>query len=131
MGLRDSRFNYGNKLANGMKGTNGAAHVITYETGELISQAALTLSASPQALPTVPAAAKSAIIQTHGGTVTDRIYISLDGTDATTDDFFMKNVEDTTANIGGPTEMKITGNLENVRVLGTANESTMVIWWFR
>jgi len=27
MGLRDSRFNNGNKLANGLKGTDGAAHV--------------------------------------------------------------------------------------------------------
>ena len=111
--------------------TDGAAHALSNQTGQILSQASLTLSASSQALPNPPAGAVRALIQTHGGTVTDRIYISLDGTAATTADFFMKNVEDTTANIGGPTELIVAGELETIRVLGTANASTMVIWWFK
>ena len=105
-------------------------HIPISPTGPIVSQASLTLSASSQALPTPPSTANSALLQVNGGTVTDRVYISLDGTDATTSDFHMKNVEDTTANIGGPTELIVTGNLEDIRVLGTANASTMVIWWF-
>lgn len=104
---------------------------IASQTGAIISQASLTLSASSQALPTPPTGAVRALLQTHGGTVTDRIYVSLDGNDATTADFFMKNVEDTTANIGGPTELIVAGNLEDVRVLGTSNASIMIIWWFK
>jgi len=74
----------------------GVAHTVAFQTGAIISQASLTLSASSQALPTPPTGAVRALLQTHGGTVTDRIYVSLDGNDATTADFFMKNVEDTT-----------------------------------
>jgi len=111
--------------------SDGAGLSIASQTGEIISQAALTLSASSQALPEAPTGAGRALLQVNGGTVTDRIYLSLDGTAATTSDFHMKNVEDTTANIGGPTEIIVVGNLEDVRVLGTANASTMVIWWFK
>ena len=59
----------GSSGSDGNVTTGGAVNVITYETGDLISQAALTLSASSQALPTVPATAKTVIIQTHGGTI--------------------------------------------------------------
>jgi len=113
----------------GNSAVNVAGLIVSSSTGAFISQTNLTLSASSQALPT-PGAARVALIQTHGGTVTDRIYISLDATDATAADFFMKNVEDTTANIGGPTEMYIVGDLTDVRVLGTANASVMSISYF-
>lgn len=109
---------------------DASGNVPVSTSGAFISQTNLTLSASSQALPTIPAGARSVLIQVHGGTITDRAYISLDGTAATTAGLYIKNVEDTTA-IGGPTELTIIGGLDDVRILGTANASTAYIAFFK
>ena len=116
------------KDANGdpdpQRGTDGAGHVRSQTTGTYISKQTLTLSATSQAL-TVPATATSVLIQVHGGTVTDPTYINLGGT-ATTADFVLHNVDDAYSN----SEILISGDLTVIELLGTANASVAVMWYF-
>ena len=109
---------------------DGSLNTITTQTGESLTDATLTLSASSQALPEPPTGANRALLQVHGGTTTDLTYISRDGTAATTDDFVLRNAADSSG-LGAVVELLITGNLEDIRVLGTANAATLVIWWFK
>jgi len=104
--------------------SGGAAHVRSQLTGEYISKQILTLSATSQVL-TVPATATTALIQVHSGTVTDSTYINLGGT-ATTDDLVIRNAQDAISS----TEIMVSGDLSTVELLGTANASTAVIWYF-
>jgi len=103
--------------------------VISLTSGSYLSQENLTLSATSQSLPSIPSTAQSAFIQVHGGTVTDYTFISLDGTDAVATDFHLGNFEDNTASLGEG--IQINGNLADVRLLGTANASIAVIWYFK
>ena len=108
------------------KSTAGARHVLSTSTGQFISQSVLTLSATSQSLPAAPSNAKHALIQVQGGTVTDLTYIRFDGNAATSSDMVLRNAGDVISSV----EIILGGTLADITMLGTANASNAVIWWF-
>ena len=135
MSLRDPRISGGGEIGRqvqlgGATGSSGApAGNVVAEVrpaGAFLSQEELTLSAVSQSLPSIPATAVQCIIQIHGGTVTERAWISIDGSAAVAgEDFILRNVEDT----DGDAAIGITTDLTDIRLLGTANASIATIWY--
>lgn len=98
-----------------------------FETpGALLNIAALTLSATSQAIPTPPSGAKRVLIQVHGGTVTDFAYLNPLGVASAANGLMLRNAADDVSS----TEIIIGGNLTTMEILGTANASTAIFWWF-
>lgn len=104
----------------------GAARVRP-EVGTFLSQENLALSASSQALASIPATANSALIQVHGGTVTDVAYISFDGSAATSSDYCLRNAQDSGV---GDVSVLFSGTLSDIRILGTAGASIATVLYF-
>ena len=108
--------------------TDGAANALYSPTGAFISQATLTLSATSQALSDIPggipSTANTVMIQMHGGTADG--YVSFDGTAATATDMLVSNASDK----GPGTEIILSGNLNNINILGTAAAESLVCWFF-
>ena len=129
MGNMSSKNTINDASYQGLKATSGAAHVLSTTAGAFVSEQKLTLSATSQSL-TVPTGAVRALIRIQGGTVTDLAYLSLDASAAVTTDFYLRNIFDTTLPAPNITEILIASELTDVRILGTANASTAVIWYF-
>jgi len=92
--------------------------VVATQTGDFISQANTAVTGSSQALPTPPPLSRVVLIQVHGGTTGDPIYVSFDASAATTSDFVLRNAGDATG-IAAPSELYIVGDLADVRIIGT------------